>query len=58
MSELIILEQFMRMIRHDPATAEEAAKLAERYLASRRDAQRSFGGRSQRGPSKSGGEGG
>uniref|UniRef100_A0A671PE21 CCHC-type domain-containing protein n=1 Tax=Sinocyclocheilus anshuiensis TaxID=1608454 RepID=A0A671PE21_9TELE len=43
---------------HDPATAEEAAKLAERYLATRRDAQRSFGGRSQRGPSKSGGEGG
>jgi len=67
MSELIILEQFMRMIspdmavwikEHDPATAEEAAKLAERYLAARRDAQRSFGGRSQRGPSKSGGEGG
>uniref|UniRef100_A0A672S065 SCAN box domain-containing protein n=1 Tax=Sinocyclocheilus grahami TaxID=75366 RepID=A0A672S065_SINGR len=67
MSELIILEQFMRMIspdmdvwikEHDLATAEEAAKLAERYLATRRDAQRSFGGRSQRGPSKSGGEGG
>uniref|UniRef100_A0A673JL85 CCHC-type domain-containing protein n=1 Tax=Sinocyclocheilus rhinocerous TaxID=307959 RepID=A0A673JL85_9TELE len=43
---------------HDPATAEEAAKLAERYLAALRDAQRSFGGRSQRGLSKSGGEGG
>lgn len=43
---------------HDPAMAEEAAKLAERYLAAHQDTQRSFGGRSQRWPSKSGGEGG
>lgn len=67
LSEFVILEQFMRMINtdmavwikeHDPATAEEAAKLAERYLAAQRDTQHRFGGRSQRWPSKSGGEGG
>ncbi|XDV11138.1 hypothetical protein PO909_000156 [Leuciscus waleckii] len=59
LSELIILEQFMRMIssdmavwikEHDPATAEEAAKLAETYLAARQEAQHSFGGPSQRWP--------
>ncbi|KAG1950280.1 zinc finger and SCAN domain-containing protein [Pimephales promelas] len=59
LSELIILEQFMRMINsdmavwikeHDPATAEEAAKLAETYLAARQEAQHSFGGRSQKWP--------
>lgn len=38
--------------------AEEAAKLTKRYLATHRDAQSSFGGWSQRWPSKSGGEGG
>lgn len=41
------IEQFMQMIspdmavsikEHDPATAEEAARLAETYLATRRDA--------------------
>ncbi|KAG1936368.1 gag-pol fusion protein [Pimephales promelas] len=67
LSELIILEQFMRMINsdmavwikeHDPATAEEAAKLAETYLAARQEAQHSCGARSQKWPSKSGGEGG
>ncbi|XP_062421516.1 uncharacterized protein LOC134132872 [Pungitius pungitius] len=67
MSEIIILEQFMRMINSDmavwikeraPATAEEAAKLADTYLAARRETQHSFGGRSQRWSSKSGGEGG
>ncbi len=65
-SEIIILEQFMRMIsldmavwikEHDPATAQEAAKLAERNLAARRDAQHSFGGRGERLATKSGGEG-
>ncbi|KAG1936463.1 zinc finger and SCAN domain-containing protein [Pimephales promelas] len=59
LSELIILEQFMRMINsdmavwikeHDPATAEAAAKLAETYLAARQEAQHSFGGRSQKWP--------
>ncbi|KAG1926960.1 hypothetical protein F2P79_024577 [Pimephales promelas] len=62
LSELIILEQFMRMINsdmavwikeHDPATAEEAAKLAETYLAARQEAQHSCGARSQKWPSSS-----
>ncbi len=40
-----------------PSSEEAAAKLSERYLAACRDAQCSFGDRSQRGSSKSGGEG-
>ncbi|KAL7841368.1 hypothetical protein SRHO_G00250590 [Serrasalmus rhombeus] len=45
MSEILILEQFMRMVspdmavwikEHDPGTAEEAARLAEVYISAQK----------------------
>ena len=68
-TEVIILEQFMRMVspemevwirEHDPKTAEQAAELAEVFLSARRGARGSSYGWWNQGPkSKSvGGDGG
>ncbi|KAL7868346.1 hypothetical protein SRHO_G00097300 [Serrasalmus rhombeus] len=63
MSEILILEQFMRMVspdmavwikEHDPGTAEEAARLAEVYISARK----SFSQWTPRPQSKSFGDGG
>ncbi|KAL7825587.1 hypothetical protein SRHO_G00340830 [Serrasalmus rhombeus] len=68
MSEILILEQFMRMVspdmavwikEHDPGTAEEAARLAEVYISARKSTTgNSFSQWTPRPQSKSFGDGG